>query len=119
MTEPIDGEIPEAFRPVSEETARGIEDGLLKSGFPPALASLVVTYLTETGPAWASCPHCRRRVQVELPVQKYREKMLDKIIDHLVGKPLEKKQVTINVQTSADLEKLSDDELHAFLAANS
>jgi hypothetical protein len=45
-------------------------------------------------------------------VQKYREKIVDKLVDHLVGKPLEKRQVDHRIHTVADLGTLTDDELY-------
>jgi hypothetical protein len=104
--------IPEAFQPVTPELVDRLRGDMLKAGFPETLAELISTYLVETGPAYASCPHCRRRVIVDLPVQKYREKIVDKLVDHLVGKPLEKRQVDHRIHTVADLGTLTDDELY-------
>jgi hypothetical protein len=115
VTGPED-EIPKAFQAVSPELAKKIHADMLNAGFPESLSELITIYLTETGPAWASCPHCRKRVVVDLPVQKYREKIVDKLTDHFVGKPLEKRQIDHHIHTVSDLETLSDDDLHAFIA---
>jgi len=116
MTDP---EIPKAFQPVSPELAEELRGEILKAGFPPSLAEIITTYITETGPAWASCPHCKKRVVVDLPVQKYREKIVDKLVDHLVGKPLEKRQIDHRIHTIADLGTLSDDELYRLASGES
>lgn len=89
---------------------------MIDNGLPALIVDRLLELIDSTGPAWAFCPKCNRKVQVELPVWKYRVDAIKVALDHTVGKPTERKSIHLTGAFD-DLAKLSDQDLERLLAS--
>ena len=87
---------------------------LRDKGFPEAAIELVIYQVSQTEPDWAYCPKCHQKVKADFIDRKAINDGLKLIVDHVVGKPSERKQVDVNVLVTRkreELESLTDAEL--------
>lgn len=89
---------------------------MVDNGMPALIVDRLLELIDSTGPAWGYCPDCRRKIQVELPVWKYRVDAIRLALDHTVGKPTERKTIHITGALD-DLNQLSDADLERLISS--
>ena len=109
-------ELPATVEPLSDKQSADLRKQMLGLGMPELLVERLLELIDSTGPAWAFCPTCRKRVQADLPVWKYRIEAIKLCLDHTIGKPTERKVVHVT-GVFDDLDKLSDDDLERLLTS--
>lgn len=83
----------------------------LSEKFGPEIAKLLRTQLDSTKAKWGFCKAHGLKVLVDKPDYPSIQKALEFIVSHLIGKPVEKKTISIEGKVVHSLEELTDHEL--------
>lgn len=101
---------------VTDAELDGLHEEMLANGMPPAIARSFTALMVSENVTDVECPHCGKRAKVRYPDWRGYRQLAELILNHLRGKPVERKQIDITARLAKrveDLDSLTDEELLA------
>lgn len=100
---------------LEEEHKKELYDDMIKAGFPKAMAQICVSNLDPVKHVLSHCPTCDKTVRIEKPDIAAFDRLFDRVLAYLVGKPVERREVALSLSPGMSVSDLSREQLEAIL----